>query len=569
MTNTSPSITIRQTAILWITSIAIQLITVIIGFDICDTGYYMTFYDNIFDSPASVGHNFMYYLSGVIGGLWLKIFPGSGVFGIRILGLIFNLLSATAIYIACRRFVPFKWILAGTIMIFAGYFNMPMAFYNDTLTVTLIAAALTVMYIALKNNRYSLIFLSGLIFGINLFSRVPNILDILFVILPVIHGIYSKHKPAYIIKLSCFFIGGYILAVCAALSAMHMTGHLDIYLETLKSLTATASDSTQSHGLVNLINTQVRGYIAIARQVVYILVCLTICSYVGKNRVNNIIRLLAYIFVAAIFTRQCLRCQPVFLLAALSVTGCLAVIVSKTEIMLKTIAVGGTLAMFIIPMGSDGGMINNGAIILFAAMPPALAGLSRFKPPYLTPVKPAVVTSATVIFTIISFYTLVVAGTYFDPTPLSANLQELKAPRAKGIYTSAARVETVSTMTAMIDRRLEPGDTLLVYGSAPMINYLTATRPAIGCSWPELLSETEIKSRLDKIKPGQLPAVLLQRFNSIGAIDWNPSDEYAAGGGTQDPFHTIPKTNLILSFLKSNNYQIADSTNSAILYIPQ
>ena len=45
-----------------------QLVVATFGVDLCDTGYYLTFFDNIFKARASVEYNFMYYLSGVAGG---------------------------------------------------------------------------------------------------------------------------------------------------------------------------------------------------------------------------------------------------------------------------------------------------------------------------------------------------------------------------------------------------------------------------------------------------------------------------------------------------------------------
>ena len=64
-----------------------QLPGVLFGLDLCDAGFYLTFYDNIFTRPATVSYNFMYYLSGLLGGLLQMLFPAMGVVGMRLAGL--------------------------------------------------------------------------------------------------------------------------------------------------------------------------------------------------------------------------------------------------------------------------------------------------------------------------------------------------------------------------------------------------------------------------------------------------------------------------------------------------
>ena len=56
----------------------------VFGLDVCDSGFYMTFYARIFDAPGTVEYNFMYYLSGLVGGTLLHFFPGMGLLGMRL-----------------------------------------------------------------------------------------------------------------------------------------------------------------------------------------------------------------------------------------------------------------------------------------------------------------------------------------------------------------------------------------------------------------------------------------------------------------------------------------------------
>lgn len=56
--------------------VVLQVPLVFWGAELCDAGFYLTFYQNFFDAPESVSYNFMYWLSGLIGAIWTKVFRG-------------------------------------------------------------------------------------------------------------------------------------------------------------------------------------------------------------------------------------------------------------------------------------------------------------------------------------------------------------------------------------------------------------------------------------------------------------------------------------------------------------
>lgn len=72
-----------------------QILFIFQGLDLSDEGFYATFYQQIFNDPQSVAFNFMYWLTGILGGAWYYLFPHLGLLGFRILGVIVT--SATLI----------------------------------------------------------------------------------------------------------------------------------------------------------------------------------------------------------------------------------------------------------------------------------------------------------------------------------------------------------------------------------------------------------------------------------------------------------------------------------------
>ena len=72
-----------------------QLLNIVFGFDLNDTGFHLVAYENVFNAPGCVTYNFMYYLTNIIGGILMRIFPNLGVLGFRIVGALLVLLTLT------------------------------------------------------------------------------------------------------------------------------------------------------------------------------------------------------------------------------------------------------------------------------------------------------------------------------------------------------------------------------------------------------------------------------------------------------------------------------------------
>ncbi|WP_196039280.1 glycosyltransferase family 39 protein, partial [Bacteroides nordii] len=156
--------------------IAYQLISVFLGFELCDSGFYMTFYDHIFKAPESVEYNFMYYLSGVVGGTFITLFPDAGIFDIRLLGVVNNMITVYLVYRLLRRHIHVLAIIIGVLLVIISYVGLPMAFYNDLMTCLLYVLAVFYLFKGLRSNNNLWFIISGIIVALNTFTRIPNVL---------------------------------------------------------------------------------------------------------------------------------------------------------------------------------------------------------------------------------------------------------------------------------------------------------------------------------------------------------------------------------------------------------
>ncbi len=89
-----------------------------------------------------------------------------------------------------------------------------------------------------------------------------------------------------------------------------------------------------------------------------------------------------------------------------------------------------------------------------------------------------------------------------------------------------------------------------------MMNHLTRTVPAIGCSWPELLSADALGERLHQMGASR-PAILRQKFNNLGPYWSEATDGYlTAYTMPDDKFLLQDKMDALKNFMILAKYHL-------------
>lgn len=552
---------LRLPALLLIGAI-MQFPAIFCGFELCDSGFYMTFYDNIFTNPEDVGYNFMYYLSGVAGGA-VSSLTGGSILAMRVFGALCNLLCICCLWRMLRGERGFTPLLLTVILVTAGAWGTPLTFYNDIMTVTLALISLMLLTSGLflengdmpekdrdktARKTYMLLLLSGAVAGLNTLTRMPNVLEILFV--AIIPLCASRGRT----RLTALWLAGWLSGLGAGLLGAALAGHLPILAATIRDLTATATTpgAESSHGLSSLIHAQISSWATIVRMtlkliglaVIYGIAARAAGKYYAKYPcVMPAVRRGVAAVLCIIAAWMLARADIMTALTAISLLGCGR---AFSDTRLRTAAVAALLMILILPLGSDNGIYNAGTIILWYALAVSLTLLCRRH-------GTAAATAIAVVLAASCVAGLVRGGTYFDDTPLADMKGRIDSPSARGITTSPARARRVNAMLGLLRNEVSPGDTLLVYGSAPMINHLTSTVPAIGCSWPELLSPAMLSEKLDTHTPP--PYIMMMKFKTLGAGWGEPSPEFIRGEGMADNrFHTPRKSEVITRYIEKKGY---------------
>ena len=526
------------------------------GIELCDSGFYLTFYENIFSDPASVEYNFMYWLTGVVGGAFMRL-TGGGMLPMRLLGLLTLLATVTLLWQAYRAVVDRWMTAAAAVCVAIWYCRLPLTFSNDLLTLLMLTCGALLTARGVADARWGLILAGAVILGLNTWTRIPNVLEIGI-------GIVTLFSSRRRMTLAATFIAGWVAGLAAGYALMALLGQTAVFEDNIRTLLTLSGDAGSSHGLVSLIMAQVGYY----RQLLVVMVkmgvltawTILVCRLVG----NRIARLLLALPAAAYFTWMCLNVNPVLVAGALSFPGVAALSFRRQAGLLSQYARVALAGMIIFPLGSDGAGINIGSILYLAGLPLSLMWLWR----RFASVK-AVFPVALGISGAVGVAMICVGGLYFDHEPLGDMTATIDSEKCRGILVSHDRAEVVNSILRSLDGVVAPGDPLLAYGSVPMLNYLTSTLPYGGLSWPELVPADDLRMRLER-GGSVLPVVVVQRFATIGD-EWTSPDsstwlERTEGDGA---FVNAAKGSVIRQFINERGYVTIQGDNPYFeIYLP-
>ena len=532
-----------------------QLLIAVFGVDLCDSGYYLTFFDNIFKAPASVEYNFMYYMSGVAGGVLNAVLPEGGKWmAMRVAGVLCNAGAMAIMACVLRRILPATAVIMGFLMVVASLVMYPFTFNNDLMSALLWVAALACMFKGLTHGRWRSLLLAGLLVCVNTFTRIPNVLAIGLAVMPFVAHFYNKCTWRECWRQCGIFLAGAAAGILAVIGMMMALGHWDIFVQNMTDLLGivTGSSGAATHnagGLVAVMLGFYRQCLLVGLKMAALWLPLWLAwRYVGNRWLRWILWLAVAIVSLYFMWHQSHIMHPLWVVC---VAGLVWVIIKGGS---RAVAAWlGLFMLLVFPLGSDGAT-NNGGIIAWMAAPVAALMWQR---------RTTIVFPLT--FILVGLVQALLLGAYFDGGSLRHKTATVNDSRAALVRTTPERAHIINETLAGLQGRVSTGDTLLCYGSIPMMNHLTRTIPAIGCSWPELLSADALDARL-KAWDGDCPAILRQKFNDLGPYWSEATDDFLQAYPHQDKFLTQDKMDAIKRFIAAHGYRIVWQNEWFALY---
>ena len=546
---------LKQTLILTGTLLGIACFQVLLafqGFDLCDEGFTLTFFQQIFNDPQSVEYNFLYWLSGVVGGVWLKIMPDAGIFSFRILGIAMHLLGLVLVIAIFQKRLP-AWVIAIACVVLTVMFDFGVVvFEHSHLVVVLALAAFYFLMMGMERNRWWALTLGGFMLAVNVFSRLPNLtLWAWILLIPLFTDDWRKtfRQLGYV----CI---GLVAGVAAIFITMLALGHVEIFTRSVSMMFDIAGRAENSHSLTQLSGTIVDNY-----------------KYVGKNGAI-FIGLGGVIFTAFLLFKKLqwwkyavsavllgglwfwMHGKPgVFWLYALCFIAQGFLFRKTDDKMLRKVILGSVLMMVLLPLGSNFYMGNMGLYSIWLAVPLALWwGFSSMETsPIFNQTKQWFFVAFLCAFGICQL-TSIANQAYFDKGSRLDKRHAINHPIAKNIFTTRLRADVMNHFIPTLHRYISPNNYVLAFEHIPMIHALTQSRPYLYSPWPAYDSETFARqlARAERTLP--LPIVVAQHFESFP--DWSaPQDDYFSEDKPNDYKHHSGRTAAFNAFLQRHNYQ--------------
>jgi len=240
------------------------------GFSYLDIGFYMSGYQHFNDDPYVSYFLGQWLLSFNLTSALCRLFSINTYLGLRILHLLFIIISQTIIYFYLKRYINRHFIISGLLLATLAHFGSYTEINYNDYSVGLLTLSIMAYHYGYANNRMKAIILSGILAGVSFYFRIVNVT---FIGIPFLAWLIShRYKSAIRTRNQFFaFFSGIIAACCATTVLLYCNGMLDVFTMTLTDLFTRSSDPQDPHGvkaiiinLYDLYKGQIQGFSVIA-----------------------------------------------------------------------------------------------------------------------------------------------------------------------------------------------------------------------------------------------------------------------------------------------------------------
>ena len=269
------------------------------GFSYLDIGFYMSGYQHFNDDPYVSYFLGQWLLSFNLTSALCRLFSINTYLGLRILHLLFIIISQTVIYFYLKRYINRHFIISGLLLATLAHFGSYTEINYNDYSVGLLTLSIMAYHYGYANNRMKAIILSGILAGVSFYFRIVNVT---FIGIPFLAWLIShRYKSAIRTRYQFFgFFSGIIAACCATTVLLYYNGMLDVFTMTLTDLFTRSSDPQDPHGvkaiiinLYDLYKGQIQGFSVIA-----LLTFLIAFNYIkNKSAIRTIITIVLSLLI--------------------------------------------------------------------------------------------------------------------------------------------------------------------------------------------------------------------------------------------------------------------------------
>jgi hypothetical protein len=573
------------------------------GIDFNDEGFHLNFYQQIFNDPESVQYAFWSWLTGIVGGTYMKLFPFLGIWGIRLLGAIVSTCTIVLAYNLLKKYLHTGYLRVSMIMLSLFINEDAKNLYYNNLSAFLYFVTAYFLFIGLRDNKKLMIFAGGFFVCLNIFSRIPNVLGTAMVLAVFYYGHITKSTIKEVIIRVGFFFGGFVFSAIVVLVLMKAMGHLTFFIDSLKMIFSSSQGATQddglegAYGITRLLKNNLTGYANSLKFIFIIGVLILIPGFIdhavrnSTRTIKTVARLFTYIIVlgafALIFTGWFTSYRLIEFFTGISLLSAFVLFQKKITPDFKLLTFIGGLILLIHPFGSSEGISTVVVYSMWLSFPIAMdyiarlnwvnldvkidssAGKSTLKSVFSSPAFRKVRLFLICLFSLACLYNVVMYPYLCDRHSRWDMRYCVNNKYMKGVFTSKGRAEALNQLLEASANYIKPNDYVLAYDCMPMYHYMTETRSYVRnpCIWfyttglfrRELTEAESNKTRL--------PIIVRQLIKTTGdGSAWpevTPVEDYSLFKRTQG------KNNILNDFVKRHKYIEAWNNGAFTILVPQ
>lgn len=482
------------------------------GADNVDVGFCNTFYQLIFTNPETNVFNFIYYLTGIIGGAWETIMGHHGLLGFRILEASTLTAAIGLLFMTFKDNTPLRLLLPAILLSFL-FPTCVVSFHYDTLSYLLIAASAFFYSRYTRRHNRCLIFIAGIFIGMSFFARLVNISFLALLTIPIINELYAKKSgggkslPPMIAGISF----GCIIILTTMLSFRHHTFYIEGLHEALDTLGR--SEATHSHS--ELITRYLYSFINLLIQAVILTVVMQL--WIKSRTLPKTYRISSGITLSIlimIIVKTSLPYLTVLACCAMIITIAHYYGISKDRGYI--VAIYLILATLLFPLGSDIGIqgIFNwcAGLLIF----PAAYSMKAIK-------RKDIISAITVTYACSCFGAVIKTGSKaYGDTKGRMYSTCIIQPERLNIYTDSAKAVKYRNAIKAINKHIGKERLMLLANQASELYYATQSLPYLGHTQTIIYQGNLLKWRLDErhSRLNALPAVVFLKSDKIQKYEY-------------------------------------------------
>lgn len=544
-----------------------QLLIAFQGFDVCDEGFSLTFYQQFFNAPTSVEYNFAYWLSGLVGGLWYQLFPEGGILWFRLLAILFNTSTLILSYKLLKPYVNKQVLLVALAMVlFINDYGF-IVFYHNTLTAFLVVLSAYYLIRGLERQSLYLIGLSAFICAINIFSRLPNTTMLIALLVVPYYGVLNGDKLKASLKKIAVYISGAILGVAFIVLLLYVLGQTQIMRNAIESILNSGSSSASTHSFSNLFEAYWDNIIGIVWQTLKwgSIVVSLIAGWLILPKIKPL--KLVWFLVGAVLFALLFSSKSIYTLYGLTIIGGYIGLTKLFNHPQRHLVLLAILIAVFLPFGSDRGIWNSGYMSIWLGLPIAMDVLHKSLDKALASirfkkeVKFEKLSVALLLVTALGYFSMksynIAQQAYFDPGSRLDKTFTIHSKFAKGIYTTEERAKVINELLPQLQEHVQPNDALLAYQSLPMLHFLTETKPYLRNPWVWIYDGEIFENQLKEAQKhtDKLPVVVVQKFETLSEFS-APIPDYFSEEREDTYSYSAQRTKAMNAFLKANDYKL-------------